>query len=902
MNKHKKNRTVLSSNVKRLSKAFGISRFRILLNSLVLFYSIKAFAAPVPSNTPMDVIYREKRKIEILTTKKIEKTTIKIPCFIKKNGVLCMKFKGYIYTPKPSGWNPYLAIELNGKPLDRYIVSGGNRLINKALSCKTTIEGDKKWWSGGQLLTFFGPGKGELDKRIISSRKEGYWYLLDISDLANYVEVGPDGRIESRKCNTLTFINSLISRYKKGETSKATNMVIEDLTFGYIDKKLISKSREIHLDKYKPIEGLLLKGKDFSLTVSKTGGMQLKIGRDNYFFNSFFSYPGRTISYNTLTPSKADGEKSWKPELKQVSDKIIEITAISSNYVLKRKLILTERKISIEDKITNKRDFPIGIIVRDNIVTEKYPEPKTYRLAGIEDDRIEGTSANPTIFVTQKDSGVGIVAEDNVFRIQLELLRINNTFNFVTKHFGLEKGKEYTLKWSIYPSKNKEYFYFVNQLRKDWNTNFTVLGPCAFGDIIYRAGRKMKIYIPYPFFEYSPPPDGSTLTKKGYKAYIQKNNKLSNLRAAQPDAKCLGMLETNLLTIDKRKIKGGERLPGNKLRHRGTYGLALSKEQTAILLSSPIVQKYEDSLIRTADGRIVVDTNYASDPYINLMLFVEEGNYRYKHFFEQIDFMMDDVKMDGVYIDQFTFGGVISRKDKHTDYKWDLHTVDIDDTGRIKKKYTSCCLVGATARMKIIKYILNKGGIVVVNGHPSVKETQNLPLFSFSEMENDAINPLIYMHKKPPVFLYQAKGLLSSPIILGIRPKRLGLSAMENYAEIMTKAIITAIRNGMLYYYYAYVIPSSGSGAGDYGPTNHMFPFTPVELHPGWLVGKERIITCVSGTYQWNFAEEPVCHLFDLKGREKKNNFKIIKKEKYYDIRVEISDWNEIAILEKKER
>ena len=33
-----------------------------------------------------------------------------------------------------------------------------------------------------------------------------------------------------------------------------------------------------------------------------------------------------------------------------------------------------------------------------------------------------------------------------------------------------------------------------------------------------------------------------------------------------------------------------------------------------------------------------------------------------------------------------------------------------------------------------------------------------------------------------------------------------------------------------------------------------MFPFTPIEIHSKWLVGKERILTCVSG----DFYFEPV--------------------------------------------
>ena len=40
---------------------------------------------------------------------------------------------------------------------------------------------------------------------------------------------------------------------------------------------------------------------------------------------------------------------------------------------------------------------------------------------------------------------------------------------------------------------------------------------------------------------------------------------------------------------------------------------------------------------------MIVDTFYAKEPYINLMLYPVKGNARYKAYFEQIDFLMDQV-------------------------------------------------------------------------------------------------------------------------------------------------------------------------------------------------------------------------------------------------------------------
>lgn len=359
-------------------------------------------------------------------------------------------------------------------------------------------------------------------------------------------------------------------------------------------------------------------------------------------------------------------------------------------------------------------------------------------------------------------------------------------------------------------------------------------------------------------------------------------------------------IETNLYTMRKDRIPGGDILPGSD-RKTGRYGFILNQQQSAVLDKG--LDSWADSVIRTNDGRIVVDTYYpgylaTKGNLFNLLLYLEEGNQRHRHFIKQVDYLMDEVGFTGIYIDQFSMGGSFSRLDRCTYHKWDGHAVDLDKQGRIHRKFTDCNLVGATARADILKHILAKGGQVVINGQPTVRETQNIPVFRFQEMDNDGVNPLTFMDQKPPLCYWQARGHLASPIILGLRPVRYGKPGKDRWAECITKGVITALRNGVLYYYYTSTIPESGPGAGEYGPCNYMFPFTPVELHAGWLIGKERTITCLSGTYRRNGPAEPKCLLFDLKGREKAGRFRLSREGEGWAVEVTLNDWNEIAIIQ----
>jgi hypothetical protein len=47
-----------------------------------------------------------------------------------------------------------------------------------------------------------------------------------------------------------------------------------------------------------------------------------------------------------------------------------------------------------------------------------------------------------------------------------------------------------------------------------------------------------------------------------------------------------------------------------------------------------------------------------------------------------------------------------------------------------------------------------------------------------------------------------------------------------------------------------------------------MFPITPIELHEGFIIGKERIITNRSGLFGWNDKSQHEIHIFDRTGRE----------------------------------
>ncbi len=860
-------------------------------------------ALPLIRNMPLESVWRAPGRITVPTADTPAGHEVRLPAVpFRETGAVCLRFQARLATPTPAGWNPYLGVAVNGHRLGRFTRAGSERLLKRAEFVKTTIKAPQSWWGkrAGMpvLFTVFGP-PDVLDGRILSDRKEGYWYLLDVSDVIHYRKLGADGRVESEAPNRIVFTNTCLKRFFPSGKTQFPDLIIENLEVGWLPPALAGRLRKLHMDQYAVIHGgRVLRGKDWELRVDGGGGMQLSLGRDRYWLASFFSYPAAPEKrFNGLAPGASTGGPEWQPVVRITADGSIEIEAHCAQYRLRRRVRAAGDVIQVQDTVTNLDNGPVGIVVRNCLTLPELPAPDTYRLAGTDREAlIGGCAANPTVFAAQADSSVGIVVEDNVYRLQLELMRHANTFQLQTTHFGIDARGAYMLEWTIYPGRSREYFDFVNRVRRAWQVNYTIEGPFVFDSKVV-PGRGARLFVFGPWLDYHH--DGSQ-TRGSYRETVAPI--LAGLRGQVPAGVFMPKIETNLYTIVKSKLAGGDKLPGSD-RKTGRYGFVLDPEQSRILEKG--IGPWKDSILYAPGNRVIVDTYYEGyhrngKDLFNLLLYLREGNYRYRFFLDQIKFCMDELGFNGLYIDQFSQAGALSRKDRCSWDRWDGHTVDIGPDGRITGRRTDCNLVGAAARAKILKAIFDRGGSVVINGQSTVRETRSFPAWRFQEMDNDGVNPLEFLHDKPPIFYWQARGHLGCPVILGVRPVRYGKAGREHWAEAITKGVITALRNGVLYYYYTSTIPKTGPGAGGYGPVRHMFPFTPVELHAGRLVGRERTITCISCTVLRPAGERPKVHRFDLRGLPMPADYPIRRTAAGWAVDVKMNDWNEIVIVEDR--
>ena len=802
-----------------------------------------------------------------------------------------------LLSPAPGGWGQYAAITLNGKKLGMLNTSGMPRLLGRGNAMQTTLLKEKtvSWYRPANgydcILTCFGPENSEeIDPRVIEPRHQGYNYYFDVSDLVNREIIGADNRIESEGSNVLQFFNHLASKYP-------CPLLVKDVQFFFVPRSKMLELCGVKLREFdsQAPAACSFKNDSWQLDVTRGGGIRITSNGENSFIESEYSYPAvPAMKFHVLGTGPAD-DKDLSVTVKQISSDKIEVVADTPLYRVTRMMTEQGHRVQVSDTITNKSSRDLGMIWQHFVGYNQIPS-RGAKLAGQSNStqiKFFG-SCNPTIFVRHRNSAVALAAEDTVSRAQMILNNAANCFSMGTEGLGIGVGKSIRLDWLIYPfGGNTDYFDFINQLRRDWNVNKTVIGPYKIHASVI-PGIKFQIASVPPWYQYG---EGSLLSDEEYMKKVQ--GACDRLRKACPGVKLLAQLETNLVPFDAGQYPWGKELPltyGNRKDPRTRYAQFTTADLTGKIES---VSPYKDSLIRDAAGNAMIDNYYVYQPIplINLMVQPERGNYRYKRFFEQIDFLMDKAGFDGVYIDQFIpyiVGGF-------SEDRWDGCTVVLDESGKIKSKRYSYAIAGAPARADIVKYVIRKGGHVVTNGHPISREEQTSGVLSFQEMENDLINPVFFMDQKPPECRWQAAGHLASPIILGLRPpqhQQAVTDGRDRRAEILTKGIVTALRNGQLHYYYSTEIPQTGPYAGGFELSNRMFPFTPVELHEGYLIGKERIITAISGVYTVSGRTAPLIHRFNLFGNPVEPACKVSGTPGNWQVECKLNDWNEVVVIE----
>ena len=665
------------------------------------------------------------------------------------------------------------------------------------------------------------------------------------------------------------------------------------------------------LGEYRPVAtGPSIGGGRLTVKAGKGGRVEVRADDNSCIVETTYSYPGDKIGWNVVGADSGGSEAGWSVKVSKADETALVVEARGGSYSLRRTVRLDGDRVEFADTLTNVSDGPVGLLVWNNVDT-----PTAFLETHSPGEKAFGE--NPSVFLAGEKGNLAVMLEDNVSRMRYDaVLGVPaNRARIRISDLAIDVGKSLTLRWSLYSLDNKtNYLTFINRTRRDWKSNFAVDGPFAYFHPAapsssgwwlpwkdpeqlkaYLARKRLGVVAFLPFLDYDPGYFHDVPSRGEYKKIMLEI--IAALKTADPDIKCIGSIECDWVTIDPKKIEGGEKLPYCE-PGKPSGEVALTAEQTRVIDESDL--PWKDSAKRNAEGNLTLELyrrggkDKQGKAQTALAVYPIVGNHQYDFLLDQVKFLLDDVGFDGFYIDQFSMVNSTIR----TYGKWDGVSAEIDaDTGKIKRKYFDANLAGISARVNLCQYALDRGKIVVANTYATSREEQALPVNRVSEVWN-AFDPMATPDgAKPSLVPLLLRGSLASPIALGVqgRPKE------KDTARRTIKAVVGYLRHGLLYYHYHIGdIPQTGEGSGEYGPINHMFPITPIELGEGFLIGKERIVTAVSMNHLWSKEGKPAARFFDLTGRavESGDRARIVPENGQWRIRLKVKDWAEIAIVE----
>ena len=466
---------------------------------------------------------------------------------------------------------------------------------------------------------------------------------------------------------------------------------------------------------------------------------------------------------------------------------------------------------------------------------------------------VRQTAENPSLFLTSDNSRLGWLAEDDVLRLQMDAATSINSAFVTARRFAFRPGESYTFRWVLYPqTRQGDYWEFVNQVRRDWKVNSTVEGPFDYLDVTanldllhnnarltkYLHRKKLKIVALMPWVDYDNynAATGRPTTATNSNRYFKKHGPIS--RASTPRfAASAASRAISYRCLNTYRSSFSRRRPTSSR-------ISTLSHPSKWLCSNSVSFPRLDCLLRDQEGHCRYELYYRGKgsreiPMLAIAVYAALDNGQNRYWLDQAPSVMEEVGLDGLYIDQFNMA--FHNAQRYSYDKWDGRTVDINtETGEIASRYTDAALVGINAPRSLTDYVNGRGGYMLANTFPATSLLQTAGVHRFNESEW-SINVRDWPDgEMPPLASDPCKGHFSTPIALGFRTQQYGEWGPENHARVINKGAISYLHHGLLYYHYSTEIPEEGPGAGEYGTINHMFPLTPVRIEPGKVIGEER--------------------------------------------------------------
>ena len=792
-------------------------------------------AAPLTTKQLMELPFEPVQKLpDFRIEKNGESREFSLPSLpVKPGKIRVLRGRFVSYARKSAGCNTAMRIEVNARPLGRYTAAGDERMLCKEpfYVFLSVYKGRQfGYFTGNQFCMPFAPTPDALDADSVGNNAS--MFLLDLED----VILGVDG-------NNLKFVNV---RRQVGTTP--ITLIAQDVAVGYLDRAALPPPPGSEV-RYAPVKRAVAK-RGVRLEVGAAGGFAVLDAKGRaYLVESKLAMPFQAPF--ELLASDTAPKGAPKVTVEEEGKLGFVVNAAWKNGVALRRRLTVEDDGLLHwiDEWKNASAAIQGIPFHHRLRTAGFQ--KRAFLSGSGDvTHIASYESNPTVVLidnSAKDGGgIGITEENDFARLIGSVKTSNTETEIFAAHFALAPKCSLTLVYTIDLFTEGGYWGFVNRLRRRWNIG-AVTAPYAFflvGPYMRTApGRTQAEKIRNSFAHLGPIGVGVYPWRRFDHSVVRGNRYPKLPKGAKPAPG-----RTPDLDIDEFL----------KFSHRKDFDEAMRKEialfrQEApeakyIGLTHPAMETvylplahrwpYAENGIRTADGKLYHHPHYDRshlgtwvDKDWAIAYYAPYAGSRY------YDVLLDDVKQvfdngaDGIYIDEFSFGN--HRDYSRYDYgRWDGFSADLDEKGNpVHLKY-DVALASEGLQNAILSMAKERGKFFLGNGSAALRSVNTASAQRFWEGGN-GMATLGYAH------------LDQVPMAFG------------NYGDTKTmKGIFNAVKDALaMACTYA---PAAGQTLLK-GRDNFVckcFPLTVLELQPGRIVGKERIITLHSGTFAWPGAPE----------------------------------------------
>lgn len=692
---------------------------------------------------------------------------------------LALSLLARLDSPTLGGSTYSMEVTVNGTPVE------ADRLLNKPLDTEMLSGLRLDWFGGEGWRVAYSPDYEACNRTDQPACLVGGHAYDFVFDLAGLLREGA---------------NQLAIRHSEARIPNA--LVLKDLALVAAPARVLSL--EPPPDPNAPLPLIAPRDRsqvDYQVKVLPHGGLELRWGKSHVTLCSSFSYPN--VGWNTLGAARQEGEEAgWQPLWDtKPQGKTLYFEAQGASYRLQRTLTRLPDHLAVTDHLTNLTTTDLHIGLKHALLTAGLPEAEVY-VHGLRSRIRQGYDTggdNPTVLVRTGKDSVGLVAEDDVFRAHSaqQATATPAEAALLDNYFMLEPRASYEVRWSVYPVPEGDYFDFVNAVRRNWGTNFTIPGPFAF--------------VPHPTHEQEQTPDLKSWLVNG-------GMRIVSLQIPMPEP---AVLAHGLAFL--RETAEQQRLADQAKRLRAAVpGLkVLQYLHVYITRLDDAVAAYADARHLGPDGKQLSYPAGSWKPTFWLFLPTTTNAYG-REMTKTFDLVLDKLGFDGVYWDELAYSA------REIAYQLsDGHTCLPDvKTRTVQQRVAFTPLYCQPFQVQQARRVLQAGKLLIGNGEPVTETMTKLHFPRFVEAWN-------------------AISLRNAHLYC---PLGLGSPSKVRREEDLLPGIRSHLENGGLYYYYCgwNVVKLTHPCAAA-----RLFPFTPIELHAGYLLGRERILASRSGLYGW---------------------------------------------------